>query len=52
MNGKVDVPQGPGFTSIKRPCKRMACVLNTDTSNGSENTGYVFSSILLRHCGH
>lgn len=35
MNGKVDVPQGPGFTSIKRPCKRMACVLNTDTSNGS-----------------
>jgi hypothetical protein len=34
LEGKVPVPQGPGFPDVYRPCRRMACVLNTDTSQG------------------
>lgn len=35
LNGNVYVEQGPGFEPVKRPCKRMGCVLNTDTSTGT-----------------
>jgi hypothetical protein len=35
LEGRESVPQGPGYPSVKRPCQRMACVLNTDTSKGT-----------------